>query len=476
MGRGQELLNLVKSIKQQKELQNIGQTISEQIIPENIKKGVKIFDIEGNLESGIDTSDATATAAEIVKGKTAYVNGEKVTGTFLLSSGTTKIVYGDKVELVDGLTVRFRMDFDEIEGFKKGSYLMLQADIDSLRNAIGLTADKIKKGDIILGVEGAVETVDCIIPSGYSLCARDYRQGCEQAMVDLCGKVISMASMFSENRTLTTIDVSKLDTSECTSLSNTFYYCDNLENVDVSNWNTSKVTTLYQTFGRCVKLPVIDVSNWDTSNVTTMAGVFHSCENVEVLDVSKWDTSKATKMNEMFYGCKKITVLDVSNFNTAQVTDMKQMFRDLYEVEELNVKNFITDNVTDVGFLFDDARKITELDLSNWNLEKVNYCTNMFEHNSQLETIRSFKNLGKGFTAKTTNNGIYKLNLSDSNQLSHDSLVDIIVNGLYDLNLTYDVANGGTLYTQQLILGSTNLAKLTAEEIAIATNKGWTVS
>ena len=51
------------------------------IIPENIKDGIQIFDIEGTLEEGIDTSDATATVNDIVENTTAYVNGVKLEGT-----------------------------------------------------------------------------------------------------------------------------------------------------------------------------------------------------------------------------------------------------------------------------------------------------------------------------------------------------------------------------------------------------------
>ena len=46
------------------------------LIATNIKKGVDIFGVTGTY-----TIDATATAADIVSGKTAYVNGVKITGT-----------------------------------------------------------------------------------------------------------------------------------------------------------------------------------------------------------------------------------------------------------------------------------------------------------------------------------------------------------------------------------------------------------
>ena len=65
------------------------------LVAGNIKQGVEIFGVTGTFVGGTDTSDATATAEDILVNKTAYVNGVKITGTMvdgdLLSYGSTTV-------------------------------------------------------------------------------------------------------------------------------------------------------------------------------------------------------------------------------------------------------------------------------------------------------------------------------------------------------------------------------------------------
>lgn len=97
----------------------------------------------------------------------------------------------------------------------------------------------------------------------------------------------------------------------------------------------------------------------------------------------------------------------------------------------------------------------------------------VFFNCQSLKNLTFFTNYGKGFGETKINNKIV-LSFKQSRNLTHDSAMDVI-NKLYDLNLTYDVANGGVLYTQQLIFNRNCQQLLSEQEIAIATNKGWTV-
>ena len=96
------------------------------------------------------------------------------------------------------------------------------------------------------------------------------------------------------------------------------------------------------------------------------------------------------------------------------------------------------------------------------------HCTNAFYGCSGLKNVGGLKDIGKAYLTTTSENYIeYMVDFSNSRELTHDSLMNII-------NNVYDIASAG-VKTQTLKLGSRNTPKLTAEEIAIATNKGWNV-
>ena len=103
------------------------------------------------------------------------------------------------------------------------------------------------------------------------------------------------------------------------------------------------------------------------------------------------------------------------------------------------------------------------------NFRKVINVSSLFISSYELTILGGFENLGEGYlTTASANNALYTLDLSYCTKLTHDSLMNVI-------NDLYDIASKGVA-TQQLVLGSENLAKLTAEEIQIATDKGFSVS
>ena len=116
---------------------------ADTITPENLKKNVTAHDksgapIVGTNTFDADTQDATAAAAELLDGKTAYARGAKFTGT-MPNQGSKTLTIAAKTE-----TPAIPMGFHDGSG---------KAQIDADEQA-KIIPGNIKQGVSILGVEG----------------------------------------------------------------------------------------------------------------------------------------------------------------------------------------------------------------------------------------------------------------------------------------------------------------------------------
>lgn len=157
----------------------------------------------------------------------------------------------------------------------------------------------------------------------------------------------------------------------------------------------------------------------DTANVKYMSQMFQSCLNLKTFP--PLNTSNVISMSYMFNGCSKLTT--VPQFDTSKVTDMSNMFGGCSFLSI--VPQFDVSKVTNMNNMFFNCSSIKAIHMININAD---------------------------------------LKFSSSN-LTREALLEIIGNLVAQ-----------TSGTKTLTMGSKNLAKLTDEDKAIATNKGWTLA
>lgn len=186
--------------------------------------------------------------------------------------------------------------------------------------------------------------------------------------------------------------------------------------------------------------------NWDDSQ-TGLMNRFRNDKNLVFCPLV--DTSKANNMTAMFSGC--INLLQVPLLNTANVVHFDEMF---YNCSSLTVvPQFNTANLYSANLMFGGCSKLVSLPLFDFTkAEQLRYTLSAC---SELMELGGFSNLS------------VSLDLSSSRKLTAESLMNVI-------NEAKDLSNTGG--TATLTLGSTNIAKLTEEQIAIASVKGWTLA
>ena len=310
-----------------------------------------------------------------------------------------------------------------------------------------------------------------------------YRMFRQSAFTDLSSisdwdtsSVTEMINTF-YNCKCTSLDLSKWDTSNVTSMNGMFESCSRLTSLDLSGFDTSNVVDMTNMFKNCSGLTSLDLSNFKTSNVTTMNGMFYGCSSLTSLDLSGLKTSNVTNMGSMFSGCSSLTSLDLSGFDTSKVTSMSYMFSGCSSLTSLDLSGFDTSKVTSMSYMFSVCGKLTSLDLSNFKTSKVTSMSSMFSGCGKLTSLDL-----SGFDTSKVTNMVYMFN-GCSSLTSLDSMQNISISldvsyTILDVISLLDVINNlATVSTGKVLtLGETLIAKLTEEQIAIATNKGWNIS
>ena len=265
-----------------------------------------------------------------------------------------------------------------------------------------------------------------------------------------------------------------IDFSECTSMNSMFMYgASRLKELDVSNWDTSKVTSFRYWFRGGGNIERI-IGKLDVSAATNMHEMFWVTSKLKEIDVSDWRFNSLLKKAPAFYNCTSLKVLDVSNWNVENITDFDYTFNGIAHRSEIiiDVSKWDVGNAVNLFNMFGSNTGIRILDFRNWDISNVTNVTgflggggaqyNILESLIGGETIENV--LNSNITA--LKNLKISLHLADNKKLDRASL-RAVINGLADLT-------GSD--TKTLTLGKTLIAKLTEEDIAIATAKNWTIA
>ena len=239
------------------------------------------------------------------------------------------------------------------------------------------------------------------------------------------------------------------------------FYCNNNDNNVFTNLMTDDT------------LAKLDFSG--SENVTDTSWTFAYNVNIEHFN-ELFDTSNVRYMSCMFYYCYKLksVVIDVYS-----ASDMSSMFSSCHELEEVVFKRG-TGTLWDAMNMFSHCQKLKKLPLLRGFSGKT---TSMFLSCEALEEVPAYDLSGVTTTnsvSAVSGNMFYgctslkrikcfgltvAVNISYSTQFTREALVEILTN--------LSNARSGS---QTLTMGATNLAKLTEDDIAIATAKGWTLA
>lgn len=260
--------------------------------------------------------------------------------------------------------------------------------------------------------------------------------------------------------------VGELDFSGCTTLSKAFYNCSSLQHLH--ELDLSSCGSTYQMFTNCYNLKEINLKN--TGNIRDASYMFEKCQLIESIDM---DLTSCTNVSHMFNMCLYLT--DINLKNTGNIQNWEYAFASCQRL--INVPELDFSNATSIYGLFADCERLETIpDINSSKCTKFSNigpkgslkscgeidCSSLTTDTSAFFGYSDYPYLTDFGGFKNLKVSLKSYGVDKMPNLTHESLMNVI-NKL------------GTVSGKTLKLGS-NLSKLTSDEIAIATAKGWSLT
>ena len=227
--------------------------------------------------------------------------------------------------IVLGIIIFLVIYFRDKRTFDGGSMIVLHVVEEPLEDLIVFNDDNIDHDNykvlvnqtFLTGVKTEGRRLETLEKNIYN--CKNKGIGTVQFEIKFSKELNSMSKIFSNSKTLKTVDLSNLRTENIKSLESTFYDCKKLQHVTFNNFNSKNLENMDKTFEGCTSITEIDLSSFETPRLKSMQSTFKNCEKLTVLDMNKFITTADVNKNDLFTNAPKLRVIKVEDKNTRKI-------------------------------------------------------------------------------------------------------------------------------------------------------------